>query len=264
MKKILLIAVLLGALLSLAAYITCVALPLTEKTVRGSGNIVTRTMPAPAFDGIVSSRAVQVIVSDKATEITVSADDNLIDHVEVEASKGKLRVGMDNSFRSIADQHVTVTVPDNGKIRSFEASSASRITTAVALSAPDFRMDASSAARIEAAVKADKCSVSASSAAHIKAALSVGSCTVDASSAAKIELSGTADKLAVDLSSASKLDAEKLVAVDCNVDTSSAAKAEVNCTGKLVASASSGASIRYTGDCQTELSKSSGGSIRKD
>lgn len=264
MKKILLIAVLLGALLSLVAYITCVALPLTDKSVRGSGNIVTRTMTAPDYDGISASRAVQVIVSDKAKEITIAADDNLIDFVEVKAAKGILKIGIDNAFRSVSDVHVTVTVPANGKIRSFEASSAARITTAVALQAADFRMDASSAACIEAAVKADKCSVSASSAAKIKAALSVGSCSADASSAAKIELSGTAERLTADLSSAAKLDAEKLAAENCNIETSSGSKAEVNCTGKLVASASSGSSISYTGDCQTELSKSSGGSIRKD
>lgn len=264
MKKILLIAVLLGALLSLAAYITCVALPLTDKSVRGSGNIVSRTMPAPDFDGISTSRAVHVIVSDKVKEIEIAADDNLIDFVEVETSKGILKVGIENKFRSVSEIHVTVTVPANGKIRSFDASSASRITTAVALKAPEFRMDASSAARIDAAVKADKCTIGASSAAKIKAALSVGACSVDASSAAQIELSGTADRFTADLSSASKLDAEKLAAIDCEVDTSSGSGAEVRCTGKLVASASSGSSIRYSGDCQTELSKSSGGSIRKD
>lgn len=265
MKKILLIAVLLGALISLGAYITCVALPLTEKNLKGSGEIVTRTIPAPEFDAIASSRAVQVVISDQAKDqITIAADDNVIDRVEVAAKGGKLRVTIDNGVKGISNVHVTVTVPANGKIRSLDASSASSITTAVALSAPEFSMDASSAAKIEAAVKADKCTIGASSAAKIEAALSVEKCSVDASSAAKIELSGKAATFQANLSSASKLDAEKLETVDCNVDTSSAAKARVNCSGKLVASASSGSSIRYSGDCQTELEKSSGGSIRKE
>lgn len=245
MKKVLLIAVLLGALLSMAAYITCVAVPFADKAVKGSGTIVTRTMPAPEYDGISTSRAVQVIVSDKADQITIAADDNLIDQVEVKAHKGKLKVSMDNSIKNLSNIHVTVTVPANGKIRSLEASSASKITTAVALAAPQFTLDASSAANIEAAVKTDKC-------------------TVSASSAAKIELSGSAETFNVDLSSASKLNAEKFTAVNCNVETSSAAKAIVNCTGRLVASASSGSSIRYSGDCETRLEKSSGASIRKE
>lgn len=264
MKKTLLIVVLLGTLLSLAAYVTCVAIPLVEKPLVGSGNIVTKTMPAPDFDGIAASRAVHVIVSDKTDRITIAADDNIIDRVEVKTVKGKLKVGIDSSIKSISNLNVTVTVPANGKICSFDASSASRITTAVALSAPKFSIDASSAAKIEAAVKADKCVVNASSASKIKAALSAGSCSVDLSSAAKIELSGSADNFNADLSSASKLDASKFKATNCTVDTSSGAKAEVNCTGKLVASASSGSSIRYSGDCQTELSQSSGGSVRKD
>lgn len=264
MKKVLLIAVLLGALLSMAAYITCVAVPFADKAVKGSGTIVTRTMPAPEYDGISTSRAVQVIVSDKADLITIAADDNLIDQVEVKAHKGKLKVSMDNSIKNLSNIHVTVTVPANGKIRSLEASSASKITTAVALAAPQFTLDASSAANIEAAVKTDKCTVSASSASKIKAAISTTTCSADASSAAKIELSGSAETFNVDLSSASKLNAEKFTAVNCNVETSSAAKAIVNCTGKLVASASSGSSIRYSGDCETRLEKSSGASIRKE
>ena len=65
------------------------------------------------------------------------------------------------------------------------------------------------------------------------------------------------------MSSASKLSAAEFAVTDCNVDTSSAAKATVNCTGTLRAAASSGSSIRYTGDCKTSISKSSGGSVSR-
>ena len=54
MKKILLIAVLLGAMLSVTVYFVCIAAPsvLFGKGLKGSGNIVTRTIEAPAFDRI--------------------------------------------------------------------------------------------------------------------------------------------------------------------------------------------------------------------
>ena len=205
MKKLLLIAVLIAACLSATAYVACVAAPLLGKNIKGSGKIVTKTVPAPDFDGIEASRAVKVVISDKVSDIRIEADDNLIDLVVVRAVKGKLEATLDQKVNNIQNGNVTITVPANGKIRS-----------------------------------------------------------LDASSASKIALAGSAEDFTADLSSASKLDAEKFTAVNASVSTSSAATADIDCSGKLPASASSGSSIGYTGGCRTSLSKSSGGSVRKN
>lgn len=204
MKKLLLIAVLIAACLSATAYVACVAAPLLGKNIKGSGKIVTKTVPAPDFDGIEASRAVKVVISDKVSDIRIEADDNLIDLVVVRAVKGKLEATLDQKVNNIQNGNVTITVPANGKIRS-----------------------------------------------------------LDASSASKIILEGSAGTFRADMSSASKLNAEKFSAVNASIDTSSAASASIDCSGKLTASASSGSSVRYSGDCQTSLEKSSGGSIRK-
>lgn len=204
MKKLLLIAVLIAACLSATAYVACVAAPLLGKNIKGSGKIVAKTVPAPDFDGIEASRAVKVVISDKVSDIRIEADDNLIDLVVVRAVKGKLEATLDQKVNNIQNGNVTITVPANGKIRS-----------------------------------------------------------LDASSASKIILEGSAGTFRADMSSASKLNAEKFSAVNATIDTSSAASASIDCSGKLTASASSGSSVRYSGDCQTSLEKSSGGSIRK-
>ena len=102
-----------------------------------------------------------------------------------------------------------------------------------------------------------------SSASKVEASIEAESCSLDASSASKIILEGSAGTFRADMSSASKLNAEKFSAVNATIDTSSAASASIDCSGKLTASASSGSSVRYSGDCQTSLEKSSGGSIRK-
>ena len=225
MKKILLTAVLIGAMFSVSAYVVCVAAPLLGKNIKGSGHIVTKTLPAPDFDAIDASRAVKVVVSAGASDIRIEADDNLIDLVVAETRGKTLEVTLDKKASNIQNADITVTIPANGgKIRSLKASSASKIS------------------------------------AEVKAA----TCTVNASSASKIALAGSAEDFTADLSSASKLDAEKFTAVNASVSTSSAAKADIDCSGKLTASASSGSSIGYTGGCRTSLSKSSGGSVRKN
>ena len=265
MKKILLIAVLIGAMFSVSAYVVCVAAPLFGKSIKGSGNIVTRTLPAPDFNAVDASRAVKVVISAEASDIRIEADDNLIDLVVAETKGKTLIVTLDQKVNNIQNADITVTIPANGgNIRSLKASSASKITSDVTLRADKFLFDASSAAKIKAAVEAASCSIDASSASKISAEVQAAACTVDASSASKIALTGSAENFTADLSSASKLDAAKFTAVNAAVSTSSASKVSIDCSGKLTASASSGSSIDYTGDCQTTLSKSSGGSVHKN
>ena len=107
------------------------------------------------------------------------------------------------------------------------------------------------------------CSLEATSAAKIKAAVEAGECRINASSAAKIKLSGRADTARAELSSASKLAAAELVVKQWKIDTSSAASARIHCTEQLDAEASSGSSIHYEGDCSTDITKSSGGSVSR-
>ena len=257
MKKILLIAVLLGAMLSVTVYFVCIAAPsvLFGKGLKGSGNIVTRTIEAPAFDRIDAARAVKVVITDKTSgKITIAADDNVMDYVVVEANGGRLTATIDKSINNLSNADVTVTVPANGSIRALDASSAAKISGDVVLNADKFAMDASSAAKIDVSVKAQSCAVAASSASKINASVEAVSCSVEASSASKIPLKG----------SAAKLSAGDFVAAECSVNTSSAAKAVVNCTERLHADASSGSSIRYSGDCQTSINKSSGGSVGRN
>lgn len=230
MKKALLVLVSLAAIAAIAGVLTGIFFPeslsASNRRIKGSGTIVTRTIPAPDFEKISASRAVKVIITDEIEDrIRIEADDNLMDHIVAEASGDELRISIDPKINSVSDIHVTVTVPDNGKIRALEASSASEITCATALGATDI--------------------------------------SLEASSAAKIKLSGRADAARAELSSASKLAAAELVVKQWKIDTSSAASARIHCSEQLDAEASSGSSIHYEGDCSTDITKSSGGSVSR-
>ena len=264
MKKALLVLVSLAAIAAIAGVLTGIFFPeslsASNRRIKGSGTIVTRTIPAPDFEKISASRAVKVIITDEIEDrIRIEADDNLMDHIVAEASGDELRISIDPKINSVSDIHVTVTVPDNGKIRALEASSASEITCATALGATDISLEASSAANINAAVKAGVCSLEATSASKIKAAVEAGECRINAS----IKLSGRADAARAELSSASKLAAAELVVKQWKIDTSSAASARIHCSEQLDAEASSGSSIHYEGDCSTDITKSSGGSVSR-
>lgn len=150
MKKVLLVLVSLAALATIAGVLTGIFFPeslsASNRRIKGSGTIVTRTIPAPDFEKISASRAVKVIITDEIEDrIRIEADDNLMDYIVAEASGDELRISIDPKINSVSNIHVTVTVPDNGKIRALEASSASEITCATALGAAKISLEASSA-----------------------------------------------------------------------------------------------------------------------
>lgn len=255
-----------------------------NRIIKASGNIVTKEIPIPEFNAINTSRAVKVVLTEQGDKIRIDADENLMAWVVVEPEDGELQVTIDRQIKSINNSHVTVTIPVQGRtFRSLRASSAAEIRgKEVELKGADLRVKASSAAKIETSVKAGSCSIDASSAADIdltvkaatcnieassaasvRADIQSKSCTADASSAAGITLKGLTEYFESGSSSAGKVNASELTAQRADVTASSGSKTSVYCTESLKASASSGAGIRYTGDCQVEASKSSGGSIRR-
>ena len=265
--------------------LVCFAKPLLGKhIIKASGNIITKEIPIPEFNAINTSRAVKVVLTEQGDKIRITANEELQDQVIVKAEENDLTITIDPQIKSIGKGEVTVTVPVAGRtLRKLTASSAARISAPeLTLETSDLLVKASSAAKIDVRVKAESCTADATSAAHIGLEAAAPKCQFEASSAARIEaridaqsctasvtstagitLTGQSAYFESESSSAGKVNASELTAQRADVTASSGSKTSVNCTENLKASASSGAGIRYTGDCQVEASKSSGGSIRR-
>ena len=160
MKKLFLLIAGLGFL---AAVTGCI-LGLTAKSliaaerIKGSGNLVTRTVTVPAFDAVQVSRGIHTIIKNTdSNEVEVKADDNLLDKVTVQVEESTLKISIDKSVKELANHHVTVTVPHNARIGKIDANSAACVVCEAPLTAKNVELDASSAAKIEATVYADKC-----------------------------------------------------------------------------------------------------------
>lgn len=285
MKKLFLIIAGLGFLAAVAG---CV-LGLTARTVfasekiKGSGNLTTRTVAVSKFDGVCVSRGIRATIEKTATDkVCIEADDNLLDKVLVKTENGTLKVTVDKSVKNLSDCHIAVTIPYNARIRKIETNSAARVVCKETLTARSVELDASSASRIEATADTDKCSLDTSSAAEITAEVKAAECSFDLSSASKITaeievrkcdidmssassliLEGTAESCDIETSSASRLDAAELTVRSCRIDSSSGSSVSIRCTEELRAEASSGASVRYAGDCRSTVRTSSGGSVQR-
>lgn len=259
----------------------------SDARITGSGNIITRRVNIADFSRIETSRAVHLVVEKRSgREAIIEADDNIMPYVIVEVDGGCLNVGIDDDIKSLNNVTVKVTVPSDGNISAISASSASRVTVETEIKSPKLMLDASSAANIniaksdvgtcsidassaanvEGAIKADNCVIDMSSASDVNVALLAVKCDVTATSAASATLSGEAGDIEITVSSAAKVDAMDLNARNADVSASSGGSIKITCMKSIDASASSGGSVKYAakGDLDPELRHtSSGGSVRK-
>lgn len=259
----------------------------SDARITGSGNIITRRVNIADFSRIETSRAVHLVVEKRSgREAIIEADDNIMPYVIVEVDGGCLTVSIDNEIKSLNDVTVKVTVPSDGNISAISASSASKVTVQAEIKSPKLMLDASSAANInitksdvgtcsidassaanvEGAIKADNCVIDMSSASDVNVALLAVKCDVTATSAASATLSGEAGDIEITVSSAAKVDAMDLNARNADVSASSGGSIKITCMKSIDASASSGGSVKYAakGDLDPELKHtSSGGSVKK-
>lgn len=250
-------------------------------TIKGSDTLVKRTKNAAEFHVVTAKRGVGVIIGD-FDQFIIEANDNVIDYVITEVKNGKLTVSIDDAV-NVRNLHVIVKIPNNGKIHTINASSGASVKTEQAVQTESLECQLSSAATLDAALKADRCqirlssgaemrcvadfttcSIQATSAAELTASVKAQSLKVHQSSGAEVRLTGSCETLEAGLSSGAELHAKQLeVRRSALVNASSGADASVNCAGELTAHASSGADIVYTGDCRVNRQTSSGGSVKK-
>ena len=74
-----------------------------QTRIKGSGNLITRTVAVGNFHTIDASRGVKVLLTDEPGDIEICADDNLIEYVRVGIDGGELKitVGADPGARTL-------------------------------------------------------------------------------------------------------------------------------------------------------------------
>ncbi|MCV9929105.1 DUF2807 domain-containing protein [Flavobacterium sp. LS1R49] len=216
------------------------------KSIQGSGKVTTEKRNIQGdFKNISVENAIDLVIeqSDK-TEVTVEADDNLINGITTKVEGNTLVIKCDyNSFSNVKSKRVIVKMPNIDKI---EASSASSVKSQNILRGEDISLEASSAATMDLNIESD-------------------AITCETSSASSISIEGKALKLKASSSSASSINAKNMLANDIEAQASSGASINVHPIVSLKAEANSGANVNYNSVPKSiEKNSSSGGSINQD
>jgi len=238
MKNILKISILLLLLVSTTSCI------LDGFGIQGNRNVVSEDREISSdFEAIKVSQGITVhLTQDDHVDLSVEADENIIDLLITEVEGGVLKIYFEKNVSRAKSRNVYLTAK---RINSIKTSSGAYIKAKNTLKTKSITLNSTSGSGIEAKLNAQKVDCSTSSGSNIN-------------------LSGTTNIFQGNSSSGSHIDARDLESKIGNVKASSGAGISVDVKDELTARASSGGNIHYSGNPKVvNKSKSSGGSISK-
>lgn len=199
----------LGAALALGGCVLPLDIDIgTDVHVRGSGRVANEVRFVPAFDAIVASGAVHVVVERTGNEgVRVEAEDNLLPYIRTTVHNGVLEIGPEPGV-SLSPRREIVVYVESYEVVELEASGAT----------------------------------------HMEVDLGwVEDLWVTASGASVVEAWGAADRAYATVSGASLYDALDLETLDVRASVSGASEARVWARDYLDADASGASRVRFKG-----------------
>ena len=194
----------------------------------GSGNLETEEYAFANFIRVEISSAFQFEIKQSSSySINVTADDNLIDYVQVsqDGETLKIRLGAAPSFRLVT-LRASVTMP---RLNGLTVSGASRGTVS------DF-------------TPTEGLNITVSGASRVEGDFTAGDIGFDVSGASTVRLEGSADDMVAVVSGASTFNLGDFTVNNADVNVSGASTGTINLDGRLDANVSGASTLLYIGD----------------
>ena len=214
--------------------------------VRGSGNLETEEYDLRNFTRVEVGSAFEVeIVQSGSYGVSITADDNLFDYVQISAQSNTLRIGLKTAGYFDITARVEITLP---LLLSLGLSGATWCTIS-GFTTGDFDADVSGASSLElVGISAGNIRFDISGASRVTGSLTSGDTEFDLSGASSIQLEGSASDMAINASGASRVELAGFAANNANIRLSGASTGTVNLDGRLDADLSGASNLRYTGE----------------
>ena len=210
--------------------------------IKGNNKVVSedRTISSDFKEIKVQQGITLHLTQGNSTDISVEADENIIDLLITEVKNNELKIYFEKNVYKAKARNVFLTTKT---IEAIRTSSGAEVISENTIQANTLDLDSSSGSTIKITVKAD----------DIKS---------ETSSGADIKIKGKTINFSASSSSGSSIDADDLESVNAVAQASSGANIDLNVSGKLTAKASSGGDIDYEGSpSEIDKNTSSGGSV---
>jgi hypothetical protein len=194
----------------------------------GSGNLITQQKDFSGFSAIQVSSGFKVEISKSSFySISITADDNIIDYIQVSKTGKTLHVGLQRGSYQSTTLQVEIGLPE---LNSLELSGGTSGTAEGFSSSEPFVVELSGASKLE------------------MQDINVGDFEVELSGASRLTAEGSGNDLLSIVSGASNLDLTNFPIINSDLSISGASQATVNLDGTLDATVSGASSLYYIGE----------------
>ena len=222
------IIIVVAIVVVVAAVSTVIALRGWPGGLVGSGNLETEEYAFPDFTEVEISSAFEFEIDQSSSySISVTADDNVMNHVRVSQAGQTLKIGLGRVGPiGLVTLRASVTMP---QLSGLTVSGASRGTVSGFNSTEDLDIGVSGASRVSGDITA-------------------GNVRFGVSGASSIQLEGSANEMDATASGASHLNLDDFVVNNVDVNLSGASSGTVNLDGRLDADLSGASNLWYIGE----------------
>lgn len=218
----------------------------SNKRVKGNGDVVTKTIETGDYDMVSVNNSLDVeLVSGKEGEITVMAESNILEHLEIETKGDKLIVGVKKGINISTREGIKVTVPVE-KIRAVSLAGSGDIYSDMVLRNSKFKLSLAGSGDISLHTESKTLNVSLAGSGDIK-------------------LKGRTENLDASLAGSGDIEAFNLKANNVEASIAGSGDVSVYCNGgDMKASIAGSGDLRYKGSTSsTKKSVIGSGDITK-
>ena len=230
-----------GPVIAVLLLLGCISINVAPTaTITGSGRTVTRQFDLAGFSSVAAGHSFQVTITrGNEYRVTVTADDNLVDYLDVTTSGNALRLYLKPNLNlRNATLQAQITMPE---LDGVDLSGACHATIAGFSSEKALAIELSGASSLRGDIQS-------------------GDARMNLSGASNVELQGGAANLRVSASGASYAKLERFNVKTAVAGASGASRIEVNASDRLEADASGASRVRYVGKPEIVKRQASGAS----
>lgn len=221
------------------------------KRVKGNGKQVTIHRTVGDYESIAVAGSYEVeLVAGNEGDLTLSGEENLLEHIVTEVKGGKLTIKTEKYFNLIPSWNkskITVVVPVEA-IDAITLSGSGSIATDLTLKSDHFHTTVSGSGDIKASVDTQKLGVTVSGSGDITLKVKATDIDVQIAGSGDSNLSGTTNNIDVNVSGSGDLSAFSLMAKTAEVNIAGSADVEVYASDILHARIVGSGDIRYKGN----------------
>ncbi len=213
------------------------------KKIKGNGNIVTIERQVGNYEGITVGGFYEVTLVEGAEgNITLTAEDNILEYIETEVRGNTLTIKSKNNMqlKPSLGKKVFITIPVE-KINAIRLSGSGKVSATLTLESSNFKVHTSGSRNAVLNIKAKRI-------------------TVISSGSSAITLDGSAESLDITASGSSNLRAFELISDTAEIRSSGSSNIRIAVNSQIDSRSSGSSNIKYRGNPKKVHSKSSGSS----